>query len=237
MNPHAFTTRRLLRPLQWSCALSLRLCRPVVWSRASRGARPFEADYRDRTFSPSCGLTRRGRSVFVHGGILHSERSHRDRANARSASQKSETSQLRSVHPDFSVYIRHLFTRKVGACCKAHKTRCVRSAFGERLISTLHAVFPLRKFYTERMFVLVRMQLRNHVDARAEKAFKALKWELYTILNLQCCKCVKMRFLCANRLVVLRICLPERETLVAHVSNGAEKNRIGFNSPLLVPGL
>ena len=36
----------------------------------------------------------------------------------------------------------------------------------------LAAVFPLRKFYTKRMFVLVRMQLRNHVDTQPVERFK-----------------------------------------------------------------
>jgi len=42
-------------------------------------------------------------------------------------------------------------------------------------------VFPLRKFDTEQMFVLVRMQLRKHVDAQPVKRFKRYKG--YTILN------------------------------------------------------
>jgi len=32
--------------------------------------------------------------------------------------------------------------------------------------------FPLRKFYTEQMLVLVSMQLRDHVDAQLVKRFK-----------------------------------------------------------------
>ena len=33
-------------------------------------------------------------------------------------------------------------------------------------------MFPLRKFYTEQLFVLVSMQLRNHVDTRPVQRFK-----------------------------------------------------------------
>ena len=36
-------------------------------------------------------------------------------------------------------------------------------------------MFPLRKFYTEQTFVLVRMQLRNHVDTQTVKRFKCYK--------------------------------------------------------------
>jgi len=37
-------------------------------------------------------------------------------------------------------------------------------------------VFPLRKFYTEEMFVLVCMQLRSHEDAQPAKALQVIKW-------------------------------------------------------------
>ena len=33
-------------------------------------------------------------------------------------------------------------------------------------------MFPLRKFYTEQIFVLLRMQLRKHSDAQPVKRFK-----------------------------------------------------------------
>jgi len=36
-------------------------------------------------------------------------------------------------------------------------------------------VFPLRKFDAEQIFVLVRMQLRNHVGTQPEKCFKHSK--------------------------------------------------------------
>jgi len=39
----------------------------------------------------------------------------------------------------------------------------------------VQAVFPLRQFDTEQMFVLVRMQLRKHVDAQPVKRFKRYK--------------------------------------------------------------
>jgi len=42
-------------------------------------------------------------------------------------------------------------------------------------------------------------------------AFQALTGlcDMYMILNLECCKCAGMRFLCANSLVVLHVCAPE----------------------------
>jgi len=55
-----------------------------------------------------------------------------------------------------------------------------------RCTSVLISVFPPRKFYTEQIIVSVRMQLCNHPDAQP----------------------VKMRFHCANCLVILRICAP-----------------------------
>jgi len=36
-------------------------------------------------------------------------------------------------------------------------------------------VFPARQFYTEQMFVLVRMELNNRVDAQPMKRFKRYK--------------------------------------------------------------
>jgi len=36
--------------------------------------------------------------------------------------------------------------------------------YHHRKMGPSHSVFPLRKFYTEHMVVLVRMRLRNHVD-------------------------------------------------------------------------
>jgi len=43
---------------------------------------------------------------------------------------------------------------------------CLRATCG------LPGVLPLRKFYTEQMFVLVRIQLRIHVDTQPMKRFK-----------------------------------------------------------------
>jgi len=43
----------------------------------------------------------------------------------------------------------------------------------------LYAVFPLRKFYTGRMFVLVRTLFSNHVDTQPVKSFK--RYESYAI--------------------------------------------------------
>jgi len=66
------------------------------------------------------------------------------------------------------------------------------------------AVVPLRKFYTEQMFVLVSMQLpdlRRHTISEAFQAVKNL-CDIYTILNLKCCKCARLR----NDLVIRRSC-------------------------------
>jgi len=51
------------------------------------------------------------------------------------------------------------------------------------------------------MYVLVRMQLRNNVDAQPLKRFKG-----YKILSLECCKCARRRFHRANGLVLLCSC-------------------------------
>jgi len=42
-------------------------------------------------------------------------------------------------------------------------------------------VFPLRKFYTEQMFALVLMKLRNHVDTQIAKRFKGYAIYIYDI--------------------------------------------------------
>ena len=46
------------------------------------------------------------------------------------------------------------------------------------------------------------------------KAFQALQWlcDIYTILNFESCKCVRMRYHCANDLAGLRICAPLGDT-------------------------
>jgi len=53
------------------------------------------------------------------------------------------------------------------------------------------AVFPQKNVqYTKLMFVLVRMQLHNHVNTHiGSKAFQALQrlCGIYMILNLDCC--------------------------------------------------
>jgi len=90
-------------------------------------------------------------------------------------------------------------------------------------------VFTLRKFDAEQMFILVRMQLRNHADAQPKKRFKQpcrrtttvafqatmqthnhcsvpsvarTMRHIYMICNLECFKCPRMRFHCANGLMV-----------------------------------
>jgi len=59
-------------------------------------------------------------------------------------------------------------------------------------------VFPLRKFYAEQMFVLLRtkrMQLRNHTDTQTVKRFQRQKGYVMYIyrINLECWKCAKLR--------------------------------------------
>jgi len=54
------------------------------------------------------------------------------------------------------------------------------------------------------MFDSVRMQFHNHVDTKTSETFP----QGYAISNLECCKCARMRFHCANALVVLRIWAP-----------------------------
>jgi len=75
---------------------------------------------------------------------------------------------------------------------------------------SLDIVFSLGKFYTEQMFALVSMQLCKHTTSEASHALKSLR-DIYTILNSECYKCARMRCHCASGLVVLRICLPQRE--------------------------
>jgi len=60
-------------------------------------------------------------------------------------------------------------------------------------------VFPLRKFYTEQLFVLLhteRMQLRNYTDTQTvlsvPNAKNAMRYR-YTALNLESSKSTRMR--------------------------------------------
>jgi len=62
------------------------------------------------------------------------------------------------------------------------------------------------------------MQLRNHADIallplETGEVFQAAKGlcDIFPILNLECCKCARMIFHCANGQVVLCICTPSRE--------------------------
>jgi len=59
------------------------------------------------------------------------------------------------------------------------------------------------------MFALASMQLHNRVDAQPTKRWKG--YAVYTILNLECCKCARMILHCANIPVLLRSCPPGRE--------------------------
>jgi len=72
-------------------------------------------------------------------------------------------------------------------------------------------MFSLGKLYTEQMFVLLSMQLRNDADTQTVKRCKGLKSHVihctYNI-KLGIYKCVRMRFHSANWLVVLHICAP-----------------------------
>jgi len=40
-------------------------------------------------------------------------------------------------------------------------------------------MFPLRKFYTKQMFVLLRIELRNHVDTKSEALQTLQGYALY----------------------------------------------------------
>jgi len=63
------------------------------------------------------------------------------------------------------------------------------------------SAFPLRKFYTEQVFVLVR----NHKHTTSE-AFEAVRY-IHNI-KFECCKYARMRFHCVDDLVVLRSYAP-----------------------------
>jgi len=74
-----------------------------------------------------------------------------------------------------------------------------------------HRVFPLKKFYAEQMFVLLRtrqMRLCNHVDTQqwSVRNVKRDMRYIHTALNSECWKCARMRKHFANCLVVLRTC-------------------------------
>jgi len=66
----------------------------------------------------------------------------------------------------------------------------------------------LRKFYTKHIF-LVRTHSRNHVNTQPVKRCK--RCDIYTVSNLECCKCARMKLHCADGLVALRSCAPYRE--------------------------
>ena len=66
-------------------------------------------------------------------------------------------------------------------------------------------MFPLKKIHTEQIFVVVGIQLLSHVDTQTLKRFKLYNMAMRYVLNLECCKCAGMRFLCANSLVVLHV--------------------------------
>jgi len=62
------------------------------------------------------------------------------------------------------------------------------------------------RFYIEQVFVLVHRQFHNDVYTQPVKRFDRAMQCIYTISNLECCKCTRMRFHCANALVVLSSC-------------------------------
>jgi len=82
-------------------------------------------------------------------------------------------------------------------------------------------MFPVRKFYIEQTYVSVRMQFHNYVDTQLTKRFERAM-RVYTISNLECCKCTRMKLHCANALLVLRSCAPQRE----HWSPGSLRDLI-----------
>ena len=80
----------------------------------------------------------------------------------------------------------------------------------DKLVS-FQTVSLVRKFHTEQMFVLLgkqscaTMQTHNQwSDSSGERAI----CDIYTILNLECCKSARIRFHCASALVVPRVCAP-----------------------------
>jgi len=75
-----------------------------------------------------------------------------------------------------------------------------------KFVTLFTSSVPVRKFCIEQMFVSVRMQFHSHADTASETFRQG-----YAIPNLECCKCATMIFHCANALVVLRICAPQRE--------------------------
>jgi len=57
------------------------------------------------------------------------------------------------------------------------------------------------------MFVSVRKPC-GHTTNKAFQTFQVLWYIHCTIINFGCCWCARMRFHCANGLLVLRICAP-----------------------------
>jgi len=81
----------------------------------------------------------------------------------------------------------------------------------------------VRRFYIEQVFVSVRMQFHNDVYTQpVNRFYRAMRCTVYTISNLECCKCARMRFHCTNALVVLRSCALYRE----HWSPGSLRDLI-----------
>jgi len=86
------------------------------------------------------------------------------------------------------------------------RLRCVATNDRKTRAGQVGNSVPSKKIHTDQKFVLMRTQLRNHVDTQPAKRFKRCKG--YALLNSVCCKCARMRFHCANCLVVLRIYAP-----------------------------
>jgi len=62
-----------------------------------------------------------------------------------------------------------------------------------KFVKLVTSSVPVRKFYIDQMFVSVRMQCHNHVDTQTVKRVERAM-QYYTISNLECCKCARMRF-------------------------------------------
>ena len=83
-------------------------------------------------------------------------------------------------------------------------------------------VFPLRQFYTEQMFSFGERAITPPCRHTTSAALKVYLCDIYTIFNFECWKCARMRFHCANGLVVLCSCAPWREHCLVYCGSSAQ---------------